>query len=150
MYGYTSGGAGGQEGEDAEMDRVRARQQQRVAAREEETRDAEAASAAAAAAERMAREEHAGSADAGADGGRAEVSSMRGELETMRAEHARLLARRDAEIESVAAVEARCVVCGVWWCVCARACVFMCLCVCSDMSCGAGAGCLQCARSSSG
>ena len=45
--------------------------------------------------------------DTGTEDGQAAVSDMQGELETMRAEHARLLARRDAEVESVAAVEAR-------------------------------------------
>jgi hypothetical protein len=52
-------------------------------------------------------EELAGGRDTGTEDGQSAVSDMQGELETMRAEHARLLARRDAEVESVAAVEAR-------------------------------------------
>ena len=108
---------------DREMDMVRERMLQRQLQREEEREREEemereqqshALQAVEANEREYAHDEQDGVEDGGEGGER--VSDMQGELQTMRAEHARLLARRDAEIESVAAVEARCV--------CKHLCVF--------------------------
>ena len=86
---------------DRQMAMVRERQRQRAMMREmEAARDRQV---------QPVSEEEAPRAlgELSAEAERERVTEMQEELETMRAEHARLLSRRDAEIESVAAVEAR-------------------------------------------
>lgn len=107
---------------DREMEMVRERMIQRQLQREreremEEERDREeqnvASQSLAVEVSELGYFEEEQTGEDGGEGGE-RVSDMQGELQTMRAEHARLLARRDAEIESVTAVEARCV---CVWCV---------------------------------